>query len=194
MGAADQKPFDIERFRDDLGKAVKARGYTMKALATETGVSASTLSRMKTGRRPDAASMAALCAWAGINHQRYLTVKPRPAGLRVQWSEADIRRIVREAVREELDARAAGALAADPGREAVTVSPSPRAAAAEPRLIRTDHGFRFGAATVQALCTLPRGVTVVRILGGACAIEVHTTKTGRMRVYCNGLEVLCTKK
>lgn len=47
------------------------------------------------------------------------------------------------------------------------VSPSPRAAAAEPRLIRTDHG--------------------------ASAIEVHTTKTGRMRVYCNGLEVLCTQ-
>lgn len=63
----------------------------------------------------------------------------------------------------------------------------------EPRLIRTDHGFRFGAAVVQALCTLPRGVTVVRVLAGESALEVHTTKTGRMRVYCNGLEVLCTQ-
>lgn len=66
-------------------------------------------------------------------------------------------------------------------------------ASPEPRPIRTDHGFRFGAAEVTALATLPRGVSVTQVKAGACCLRIRVAKTGRMRVYCNGLEVLCTQ-
>lgn len=67
--------FDVVSFKAALKCAADARRKTMKAVAKETGVSASTLSRMETGRRPDAASMAALCAWAGLDHRKYLIEK-----------------------------------------------------------------------------------------------------------------------
>ncbi|MGD0486396.1 MAG: hypothetical protein ABSB94_04325 [Syntrophorhabdales bacterium] len=47
--------------------SVAARSKNWKQVAAETGVSASTLARMAKGRRPDAASLAALSAWAGLN-------------------------------------------------------------------------------------------------------------------------------
>lgn len=61
------KGFDGEAFYGALKSAVTARGWTWKQLAEETGVSASTLARMSQGRHPDAASLAALSAWAGLN-------------------------------------------------------------------------------------------------------------------------------
>lgn len=55
-----------------LARAAKRRGKTMKEVAAETGVSETTLSRMNGGKRVcDAASMAALSAWAGINPARF---------------------------------------------------------------------------------------------------------------------------
>lgn len=72
--------FDTDAFMDALNRAAEARGKAMKEVATETGVSETTLSRMKTGRRVcDAASLAALSAWAGINPARFSGwVPPRP--------------------------------------------------------------------------------------------------------------------
>jgi transcriptional regulator with XRE-family HTH domain len=61
------KGFDSGRFYRALDAAVQARGVTWKAVASETGVSASTLTRMSQGRQPDAASLAALSAWARLN-------------------------------------------------------------------------------------------------------------------------------
>ena len=64
--------FDTEAFMKKLRRAADARGKTMKEVAAETGVSETTLSRMNTGRRVcDAASLAALSAWAGINPARF---------------------------------------------------------------------------------------------------------------------------
>jgi transcriptional regulator with XRE-family HTH domain len=64
--------FDTEAFMERLRRAADARGKTMKEVAAETGVSETTLSRMKTGGRVcDAASLAALSAWAGINPARF---------------------------------------------------------------------------------------------------------------------------
>ena len=56
--AADDKGFDGDAFYRALETTVTARSTTWKQVAAETGVSASTLTRMAQGRRPDAASLA----------------------------------------------------------------------------------------------------------------------------------------
>jgi transcriptional regulator with XRE-family HTH domain len=61
------KGFDAATFYDALEATVSARAKTWKQVAAETGVSASTLTRMAQGRSPDAGSLAALSAWAGLN-------------------------------------------------------------------------------------------------------------------------------
>src|SRR5436309_1690963 len=58
---------DGDGFYRALEATVSARSENWKQVAAETGVSASTLTRMAHGRRPDAASLAALSAWAGLN-------------------------------------------------------------------------------------------------------------------------------
>lgn len=63
----DVKGFDGDGFYRALEAAVTARSMNWKQVSAETGVSASTLTRMARGRRPDAASLAALSAWAGLN-------------------------------------------------------------------------------------------------------------------------------
>jgi transcriptional regulator with XRE-family HTH domain len=65
--AEDSKGFDGDAFYRALETAVTTRRITWKRVADETSVSQSTLTRMSQGRRPDAASMAALSAWAGLN-------------------------------------------------------------------------------------------------------------------------------
>ena len=72
--------FDTEAFMKKLHRAADARGKTMKEVAAETGVSETTLSRMSSGKRVcDAASLAALSMWAGINPARFSGwVPPRP--------------------------------------------------------------------------------------------------------------------
>ena len=63
----ENKGFNGDAFYRSLEATVSARGINWKQVAAETGVSASTLTRMAQGRKPDAASLAALSAWAGIN-------------------------------------------------------------------------------------------------------------------------------
>lgn len=97
--------FDTTGFMQKLHRAAAARGKTMKEVAAETGVSETTLSRMSSGRRVcDAASMAALSAWAGINPARFSgLVLPRPvvdekiAGTRLRANEPDKRPACRSA-------------------------------------------------------------------------------------------------
>jgi len=61
------KGFNVSAFFEVLGEVVAARKLNWRLLAKETGVSPSTLSRWGNGRCPDAATLAALSAWAGIN-------------------------------------------------------------------------------------------------------------------------------
>ena len=61
------KNFDADAFYEALAATVAAREVTWKQVSRDTGVSATTLTRMAQGRSPDAASQAALSAWAGIN-------------------------------------------------------------------------------------------------------------------------------
>jgi hypothetical protein len=66
------KEFDGDAFYAALERSVRAKGTNWKTVSQDTGVSQTTLTRMGQGRRPDAASMAALSAWAGINPANYV--------------------------------------------------------------------------------------------------------------------------
>ncbi|MDA8172840.1 MAG: helix-turn-helix domain-containing protein [Nitrospiraceae bacterium] len=63
----ENKGFNGDAFYRALESIVAARSKNWKQVAAETGISASTLARMAKGRKPDAASLAALSAWAGLN-------------------------------------------------------------------------------------------------------------------------------
>jgi hypothetical protein len=66
------KDFDADAFYAALERSVRSRGANWKMVSQDTGVSQTTLTRMGQGRRPDAASMATLSAWAGINPADYV--------------------------------------------------------------------------------------------------------------------------
>jgi transcriptional regulator with XRE-family HTH domain len=79
-----EKGFDGDAFYRALEVAVSSKGKNWKQVAEETGVSASTLTRMAQGRKPDAASLAALSAWAGLNPSDFVTatfIRTRPGSL-----------------------------------------------------------------------------------------------------------------
>ena len=73
----NKKHFDSDGFYAALARTVQARKTDWTHVAQATGVSNTTLSRMNQGRRPDAASMAALSAWAGINPADYFKAAPK---------------------------------------------------------------------------------------------------------------------
>ncbi len=75
----ENKGFDAQGFYRALAATVKARETTWKQVGQATGVSASTLSRMADGRQPDAASLTALSAWAGLNPTDFSNVEKQPA-------------------------------------------------------------------------------------------------------------------
>jgi len=68
------KGFDSTSFYAAIATTVEARKITWKQVSSETGVGASTLTRMAQGRHPDASSLAALSAWAGINPGDFVDV------------------------------------------------------------------------------------------------------------------------
>lgn len=74
-----QKGFNATAFFDALATTVELRGVTWKNVGADTGVSASTLSRMAGGRKPDAASLTALAAWAGLNPTDFVSGTKRSA-------------------------------------------------------------------------------------------------------------------
>jgi transcriptional regulator with XRE-family HTH domain len=76
--ANENKGFNGDAFYRALESTVTARSKNWKQVSTETGVSASTLTRMAQGRGPDAASMAALSAWAGINPSDFVDAPYKP--------------------------------------------------------------------------------------------------------------------
>src|SRR5271170_942397 len=79
----ENKGFNGDAFYRALETTVTARKKAWKQVSAETGVSASTLTRMAQGRRPDAASLAALSAWSGLNPSDFVqaayTKPPREA-------------------------------------------------------------------------------------------------------------------
>ena len=70
---ASVKPrFDAEAFYSALDAERRSRRQTWKLVAEEAQVSASTLSRMAQGKRPDVDSMAALIAWSGLSADMFV--------------------------------------------------------------------------------------------------------------------------
>ncbi|MCY4263891.1 MAG: helix-turn-helix transcriptional regulator [Gammaproteobacteria bacterium] len=69
--------FDFSSFYAALGTTVQARGVTWKVLSEQTGVSQTTLSRMSSGRQPDAVSLTALSAWSGLDPVDFTSLRRR---------------------------------------------------------------------------------------------------------------------
>lgn len=64
--------FDSDGFYSALDAARQARRLNWKQVAAGSGVSASTLTRMAQGARPDVDSLAALAAWSGLDADDYI--------------------------------------------------------------------------------------------------------------------------
>ena len=63
--------WNAKGFWEELNRCIEARGLTMMQVRDATGVSAMTVTRMKSGKRPDLASLSALCAWSGLNAAQF---------------------------------------------------------------------------------------------------------------------------
>ena len=59
--------FDAEGFYAALDSQRQSRRLNWKQVARQAGISASTLTRIAQGKRPDVDSLAALCAWSGLS-------------------------------------------------------------------------------------------------------------------------------
>lgn len=71
--------FDAEAFYTALDAHRVTRKLNWKDVALQSGVSASTLTRMAQGKRPDVDGLAALVAWSGLNADDFIRSDgPRP--------------------------------------------------------------------------------------------------------------------
>ncbi|WP_437851529.1 helix-turn-helix domain-containing protein [Sorangium sp. So ce363] len=67
--------FDADAFFLALDAVRIARRKNWKQVAQEAGISASTLTRMAQGKRPDVDSLAAIAAWSGLSVDDYVRGK-----------------------------------------------------------------------------------------------------------------------
>lgn len=68
--------FDARRFYQALDATRAAGDLNWKQVAERSGVSASTLTRIAQGKRPDVDSMAALVGWSGLSADEFVN-RPR---------------------------------------------------------------------------------------------------------------------
>src|SRR5215472_16582814 len=68
------KGFNVTAFFEDLAEVVAVRNSNWELLAKEIGVIPSTLTQRAGGRCPDAGTLAALSAWAGLNPANFVHV------------------------------------------------------------------------------------------------------------------------
>lgn len=73
--------FNIAGFHAALDAQRIARGLNWKDVSEQSGVSASTLTRMSQGRRPDVDGLALLLAWSGLDATDFLPEANRPESL-----------------------------------------------------------------------------------------------------------------
>jgi transcriptional regulator with XRE-family HTH domain len=64
--------FDVEAFYAALDSQRTALNMTWKDVAAEASVSASTLTRMSDGKRPDVDGLAALLRWSGLRAETFI--------------------------------------------------------------------------------------------------------------------------
>jgi transcriptional regulator with XRE-family HTH domain len=78
--------FDAGAFYEALDSVRQARELNWKQVAEESGISASTLTRMAQGKRPDVDGLAALVTWSGLATDDYVRsqeTRPEPEPLAV---------------------------------------------------------------------------------------------------------------
>jgi transcriptional regulator with XRE-family HTH domain len=71
--------FDAMGFYQALDATRKARAVTWRQVAKEAGVTASTLTRMAQGKRPDVDGLAALTTWSGLKADHFVRSEEKPA-------------------------------------------------------------------------------------------------------------------
>ena len=64
--------FDADAFFDALEKTRNSKKLTWRKVADEAGVSASTLTRMAQGKRPDVDTLAALSTWSNMKVDNFI--------------------------------------------------------------------------------------------------------------------------
>jgi len=67
-----KEQFHNEAFFDALDAHRQAKNLTWKAVAEKAKVSASTLTRIAQGKRPDVDTLAALCKWSGLSADEFI--------------------------------------------------------------------------------------------------------------------------
>jgi transcriptional regulator with XRE-family HTH domain len=72
--------FDVSALHSALDSERMARNLKWKQVSAESGVSASTLTRLSQGRRPDVDNLAALTTWLGIPADRFMASRARAFG------------------------------------------------------------------------------------------------------------------
>jgi transcriptional regulator with XRE-family HTH domain len=80
-----ERSFDSDGFFAALNAARVSRGVHWKTVASEAGVSASTLTRMGQGRRPDVDSFAALASWARLDPDAFFQ---HPDGVKQHYPQS----------------------------------------------------------------------------------------------------------
>lgn len=70
--------FDQSAFYAAIDAKRQERGLTWKQMAAESGVGASTLTRMRQGKGPDAKGLASLVAWSGLNLDSFVRSDKKP--------------------------------------------------------------------------------------------------------------------
>jgi transcriptional regulator with XRE-family HTH domain len=71
-----KKRFDTDAFFAALDAQRSAQSLSWKDVAAQAGISASTMTRLGQGRRPDVDGLASLLAWSGLDADNFIT----PAG------------------------------------------------------------------------------------------------------------------
>jgi transcriptional regulator with XRE-family HTH domain len=71
--------FDAAAFYAALDGGRETRKLNWKQVAAQSKVSASTLTRMAQGRRPDVDSLAKLLAWSGLKAEQFVRTESRSA-------------------------------------------------------------------------------------------------------------------
>ena len=64
--------FDVAALHAAMDSERRTRRLTWKDVAAQSGVSASTLTRLSQGRQPDVNSLAALTAWLGMSADHFM--------------------------------------------------------------------------------------------------------------------------
>lgn len=72
--------FDVDALHAALDGERIARRLTWKDVSAECGVSASTLTRLSQGKRPDVDSLTALTHWIGVSADRFMGIPQKGFG------------------------------------------------------------------------------------------------------------------